>query len=356
MAAILRVVLGEDNVVVLNLPNGIPPELEDLKAEIKRQHDFWGNFRLQFRDARFDNDFVNLSSTSLLKDRSTVKVIYLTNESGTTPQNGPLPCPTHRGASGHLLQGSDDALSSASDTDILSSASSSSLLSSPNSESSLRSQPWPQTFTIPPFALDIEHQLAEANDAYRKDGTPLSPSTRVRSGILDVLVKEIVKYKMYPESEDLEQVSRALVAKHPCLGNQGTGYGGWKIRLGTKMNNYRQILRNAGYPELSVNSVKRKKERGASNLSPNQVKKPRKAELNFLPSYPEGETTDTLEAKRQELVLEHKQKNSNKDPLIKIKMERTFAYRRQEIVTEMPFVTQLQNRWPGLFTPSEVKY
>lgn len=321
MAAILRVVLGEDNVVVLDLPNGIPPELEYLKAEIKRQHDLLGNFRLQFRDARS------------------------------------LPCLTFGGPSGRLLQGSDDALSRASGTDILSSASSSNSTSSTNSGSSfLRSQPWPLTFTVPQFAFEIEHQLAEANDAYRKDGTPLSPSTRLRSGILDVLVKEIVKFKMYPENEDLEPVAQALVAKHPCLGNQGTGYGGWKISLGTNMNNYRQILRNAGYPELSLNSVKRKEERGASNLSPNQVKKPRKAEVNFLPNYPEGETTETLKAQRQALVLEHKQKNSNKNPQIKMKIERTFAYRRQEIISEMPFVTQLQNRWPALFTPSEVKY
>lgn len=302
MAAILRVVLGEDNVAVLDLPNGIPPKLQDLKAEIKRQYDLLGSFRLQFRDARFDNDFVNLSSTSLIKDRSTVKVIHLTNESGTTPYNGPL-------LSGHLLQGSDDAFSSASDTDILSSSSSPVSMSSTNSGSSLRSQPWPQTFTIPQFAVEIEHQLAEANDDYSKDGTPLNPSTRVRSGILDVLAKEIVKYKMYPENEDLEEVARALVAKHPCLGNQGTGYGCWKIRLGTKMNNYRQILRNAGYPELSLNSVKRKKEEGASNLGPNQVKKPRKAEVNYFPNYPEGETTESLEVQRQALVLEHRQKN-----------------------------------------------
>lgn len=129
MAAILRVVLGEDNVAVLDLPNGIPPELEDLQAEIKRQYGLLGSFRLQFRDARFDNDFVNLSSTSLIKDRSTLKVIHLTNESGTTPHNGCLP-------SGPLLQGSDDTFSSASDTDILSSPSSSISMSSTNSGSS----------------------------------------------------------------------------------------------------------------------------------------------------------------------------------------------------------------------------
>ena len=121
--------------------------------------------------------------------------------------------------------------------------------------------------------------------------------------------------------------------------------------MGTKMNNYRQILRNAGYPELSLNSVKRKKEGRASNLGPNQVKKPRKAEVNYLPNYPDGETMETLEAQRQALVLEHKQKNSQ----VKEKMERTFAYRRQEIVMEMPFITQLLHRWPALFIQSEVK-
>lgn len=41
MAAILRVVLGEDNVAVMDLPNGIPPELEDLQAEIKRLVACW---------------------------------------------------------------------------------------------------------------------------------------------------------------------------------------------------------------------------------------------------------------------------------------------------------------------------
>lgn len=53
------------------------------------------------------------------------------------------------------------------------------------------------------------------------------------------------------------------------------------------------------------------------------MKKPRKAEVNFLPNYPEGETAETLEALRQALVLQHKEKNSNKNP--QMKMERTFA-------------------------------
>jgi len=68
---------------------------------------------------------------------------------------------------------------------------------------------------------------------------------------------------------------------------------------------------------LSINAVKEK--RGAMSQSPNQVKKPRKAEVNFCPDYPAGETKESLEEERQALVLEVKKKNNQQ--LIKSKME-----------------------------------
>jgi len=37
-------------------------------------------------------------------------------------------------------------------------------------------------------------------------------------------------------------------------------------------------------------------------------------------------------------------------------MERTFAYRRQEVVKDMPFIAEFKNRWPALFSESQVKY
>lgn len=58
------------------------------------------------RDIDFDNEFVNLTETSEIKDKSTVKVIYLPDETVT------LTLTT-------VPQGEDDfLLSSASDTDI----------------------------------------------------------------------------------------------------------------------------------------------------------------------------------------------------------------------------------------------
>ncbi|XP_049910146.1 uncharacterized protein LOC126396252 isoform X2 [Epinephelus moara] len=115
------------------------------------------------------------------------------------------------------------------------------------------------------------------------------------------------------------------------------------------MANYRTRLRNIGCPELSINAMKKK--RGTTSQGPNQVKKPRKAEVNYYPVYPAGETKESLEDERQALLLEVKKKNQQQ---IKTKMERTFAYRRQEIIQDMPFITEFQSRWPALFSESEV--
>lgn len=118
------------------------------------------------------------------------------------------------------------------------------------------------------------------------------------------------------------------------------------------MANYRTGLRSIGCPELSINAVKEK--RGAMSHGPNQVKKPRKAEVNYCPDYPAGETKESLEEERKALILEVKKKNNQQ--LIKSKMERTFAYRRQEVIKDMPFIVEFKNRWPALFSESQVKY
>nr|XP_043881857.1 uncharacterized protein LOC122769405 [Solea senegalensis] len=115
------------------------------------------------------------------------------------------------------------------------------------------------------------------------------------------------------------------------------------------MANYRTRLRGIGCPELSINAMKEKD--GSLNHSPNQVKKPWNAEVNYCPGYPAGESKESLEAERQALLVEVKKKNQEQ---IKNKMERTFAYRRQEIIQDMPFITELRSRWPALFSEREV--
>lgn len=72
------------------------------------------------------------------------------------------------------------------------------------------------------------------------------------------------------------------------------------------MTNYSTILRNNGYPELRLNSIKEM--RGSMGQSPNQVKKPQKAEVNFWPDYPAGQTRESMVMGRQALTLEVKKK------------------------------------------------
>ncbi|KAI4799870.1 hypothetical protein KUCAC02_016409, partial [Chaenocephalus aceratus] len=188
-----------------------------------------------------------------------------------------------------------------------------------------------------------------ASHAFHNSGTLLSPSTKLKSDILDGLASEIIKFKVYPSSADFDDVALALIKKHPCLKEQGSvsGYYGWKISLKYKMANYRTRLRNIGCTELSINAMKEK--RGTSQ-GPNQVKKPRKAEVNYCPDYSVGETKDSLEEERQALLIEVKKKNSQ---LIKTQMEKIFSYRRQEILQDMPFITEFGERWPALFSESE---
>lgn len=142
-------------------------------------------------------------------------------------------------------------------------------------------------------------------------------------------------------------------SSHHSLKEQGsvTGIYGWKISLKYKMANYCTRLRNIGRPELSINSVKEK--RGATGQSPNQMKKPKKAEVNFCPDYPTGKTRESLEKERQALTSEVKKKNSHQ--LINSKMEKTLAYWRREVIEDMPF-TKFQNRWSALFSVNQVMF
>lgn len=72
----LRVILGENNIEKMTLPNDIPESLDVLLCMIKNKFGLNGNVRLQYMDQDFGNDFFNLNSTSELWDLGTVKVIH----------------------------------------------------------------------------------------------------------------------------------------------------------------------------------------------------------------------------------------------------------------------------------------
>ncbi|XP_039648395.1 uncharacterized protein LOC120553766 [Perca fluviatilis] len=159
-------------------------------------------------------------------------------------------------------------------------------------------------------------------------------------------------YTPYPNDAQRCEVVEALIKRHPCLKEPGSfnGLYGWQQSLKYKIGNYRSKLRTHGIPELLVNSLQHKSP-GDKKPAKN-VKKPRKSEVNYLPPLPAGETEDSLESVRQELISEAKKKNNGR--VINEMMSRTFSFRRQEIVGKAPGVADLLERWPALFEPSQI--
>ena len=144
---------------------------------------------------------------------------------------------------------------------------------------------------------------------------------------------------------------KALVLKHPCLTEKGslTGHAGWKASLANKLAMYWTQLRRLGCTEVMVNSLKNKPEGNASPAA--AIKKPCGSEVNYCPPHPIGESETGLEKLRVELLSDVTRTNRD---VIKMKMEKTFSYRRQEVISKEPMVDDFKARWPAFFNLSEV--
>ncbi|KAF0021708.1 hypothetical protein F2P81_026039 [Scophthalmus maximus] len=207
-------------------------------------------------------------------------------------------------------------------------------------------------FQIPRFSYDTELQLEKGNSEYQISQKMLNVSSQIKSDILNRLGEDIYQYKAYPEDAHFCIVAEALVKRHPCLKEPGSFNGcyGWKQRLKYKMGNYRTQLKLQGCPELSVNSLKSKATTDA--FPAKKVKRPKRAEANFYPSFPVGETLESLEKERLKLLSEVGIRNNER--VIADKMARRFAIRRQEVVNQEPSIKVFQDRWPALFQQNEI--
>lgn len=58
---ILKIVLTDGSSQRLTLSHGLPASIDDLMIEVKKQCGLLGNFRLQFMDSLFGNEFLNLT-------------------------------------------------------------------------------------------------------------------------------------------------------------------------------------------------------------------------------------------------------------------------------------------------------
>ncbi|XDV11159.1 hypothetical protein PO909_000172 [Leuciscus waleckii] len=326
MAVVTRllVILEEDNRIKLELPNGIPSSVDEVIQQIKSVCGLTNEIRLQYYDADFGT-WVNLTSTSELKDLANLKVIHVE--------------PT-----GNFHSQDDSSISAILDD----------LLPVSHSSNTYRKEQWPKVFVIPTFSYSTESQFRAGNVEYQRSLVRLTPSSKMVSNVLETLAVKIFSYKSYPSDADLSEVAETLTQTHPCLKEPGCfnhSYG-WKQRLKTKMYNYRTYLKShsSSSDELTVNTMKRKSPMDAHPAK--NIKKPRRAESNHYPSLPLIPLFHQQEPERIALLFEVKKRNNVKT--IREKMAQTFAFRRQEIVDKKTSLLSIIERWPALLEVQEV--
>ncbi|KAK0142162.1 hypothetical protein N1851_020146 [Merluccius polli] len=167
-----------------------------------------------------------------------------------------------------------------------------------------RAERWPDVFPVPSFSYAVELVLSEGNTTYERTGKTLKLSKGQKHDILETLAAKMHSVKAYPKDKEVSAVAEALVTKHPCLKEprSQTGWYGWKNSLKFKMGNYRTKLSRAGFHEVAVNSGKRSRNNPSKPAPHTNIKRPKRAEVNFLPNFPRGEDNVSLKRLRLQIV------------------------------------------------------
>jgi len=325
---LLRVHISSTNIRRVELPKR-PESVDDLKSFLGEKLQLKSGFSLQFEDPDFNNELCNLNDIQELPAaKATLKILWEEASPALT----------------------DASSVSSLDTASMTSCQSDVQIPETSVSRNLRSvEQWPSTFNIPAFSLDVELRLRKANEIYQQTKKPLSVPRDMKCEILDKIAQAIFEIKAYPDAYEIQSVASALVEKHPCLKEPGkrTGWDGWIMSIKFKLSNYRAKLREAGCSEVSVNTKRKSHESMMAT-----IKKPKRAEVNFLPPHPQGETEESLENERVVLLNEVKMRNNYQ--IICEKMAKTFSFRRQEVVSHALSVSELKNRWPALFCADQV--
>lgn len=355
MEAQLRVLI-DDRIEKLILPSGLPDTVDDLKDVIKVSFGIPDECYLLYLDSDF-GDFFTLHRCDQIKNKDTIKVVKATP---VVLDLFPVEEPLASSVSGPSVDwestdmvglGTSAFNTPAAESSAASLSSEASTVILPPRSPTERCQRWPKPFPIPTFAYETEICLQRAAEEFQRTGARLKPS-KVKADIVEKLSKSIYAYVAYPSGAQISDVAEALCTKYPFLKEPGSfsGFYGWQQRLRWKMSNYRTKLRAYGVPEVMCNSLRRKSP--ANQKSAKNVKKPKRAEVNYLPPYPAGETEESLEQERIQLLTEIQKRDNNK--VIKEIMCNTFAHRRNEIVNQMPSIEEFHARWPALFEASQV--
>lgn len=225
VAVKFRVILDHD-IKKLCLPE-MPYTVTDLEATIQQTFGISMDISLQRKDQDFD-DFVTLSSINDLKDRDTLKVVYVP------------PAIFLTNVDIHELQTEDSYVSgSVSENDTLSLSSTSQSSNSNSAESDdtiilspcspVMHKPWLTEFPIPKFSYNTELVLKKGNENYVRDGSLLCKEKSypgVKSNILECLAELIFSYTPYPSDAEICSC-RCSHKEEPLL--EGARFVQWSV-------------------------------------------------------------------------------------------------------------------------------
>lgn len=316
---VLRVYIATDIAVKVTLterPESVDDLIAILREKVKPRLDF--EFTLQYEDPDFDGQLSCLVDIEEIPEKGILKVVRSESDTGSL---------------------------ASSDTENL-----------PHVPVSQRQKTWPDIFPVPTFSYEVEHVLENGNIAYDISGKTMKLSRAQKHNILESMAEVMHSFKPYPSDRDVGMAAEALITAHPCLKEPGSvsGWYGWKMSLKFKMGNYRTKLARSGCLEVSVNAGKRSKNNPDKDHPHSNIKRARRAEVNFLPNFPRGQNQASLEEIRVE-ILHDVEKSEKNLSLIEGHMQTTFALRRQEIVQENPMVKDFLVRWLALRIESQVK-
>lgn len=113
------------------------------------------------------------------------------------------------------------------------------------------------------------------------------------------------------------------------------------------MGNYRTKLAKSECAEVVINSGKRSQHHPNRESPHSNIKKSRRAEVNYLPNYPVGENEVSLENLRLQITQELNKREIDL-------MQTTFSLRRHDAVQGNSFVKSPVEKCPALRTESQV--
>lgn len=202
---------------------------------------------------------------------------------------------------------------------------------------------------MPTFSYEVEHVLAQGNAAFESSRMTLKLTRAQKHNILENMAETLYNFKPYPHDKEVGMAAEALITAHPCLREHGSksGWYGWKVALKFKIGNYQNKLATSGCVEVSISAGKRSQTNPENDSPHSNIKRARRAEVNYLPNFPRGENQATLEEMRVQIIQET-EKTERDQILIEKLMHTTFALHRQHIVEGSPQVWEFLENWPAL--------